>query len=207
MTYTPTNWVDGSTPLNRANMMKIENELALLDGPSGASLPTPLSTTLPGSPVDGQEVILVNSLTAATWFWRVRYTAGLSSAYKWVCVGGSPVIAGDLPSKGMVGAWTAYLPTLTAPFAGIYRVAASATITIPGATPSIVAVSYTLNGAMGFNTNQGVGVCSAANSLSCSFNPTPITLAAGDSVGVGAYTGVAANMTLAWVSLEPQQIG
>ena len=36
MTYTPTNWVDGATPLNRANMMKIENELALLDGGGGA---------------------------------------------------------------------------------------------------------------------------------------------------------------------------
>lgn len=31
MTYTPTNWVDGSTPLNRTNMMRIENELAALD--------------------------------------------------------------------------------------------------------------------------------------------------------------------------------
>jgi hypothetical protein len=164
-------------------------------------------TTLPASPFDGQQAILVDSLTAPTWSWHLRYTAGVTAAQKWLFIGGSPLFGSSLASGAMAGGWNPYVPALTVPFAGVYRVAASATIAIPGATPSAVAVSYTINGTPGFATNQGVGVCAAGNSLSCSINPTPITVAAGDAVGIGAYTGVAANISLAWVSLEPRQVG
>ena len=50
----------------------------------------PYGLTLPGAPVDGQEAILVDSLTAPTYIWRFRYNAGSASAFKWEFTGGSP---------------------------------------------------------------------------------------------------------------------
>ena len=46
-----------------------------------------LVTSLPGSPVDGQEVILVDSTTAPTYGVRLRY---VSAASKWIRVGDMP---------------------------------------------------------------------------------------------------------------------
>lgn len=45
-------------------------------------------TTLPASPVDGQEAILVNSITAPTYTWRFRYNAASASPYRWEFGGG-----------------------------------------------------------------------------------------------------------------------
>jgi len=63
--------------------------------------PATYATTLPGSPVDGQEAVLVDSVTAPTFFWRFRFNAGSTSAYKWEFIGGpqKTVYAG-------IGAWT-----------------------------------------------------------------------------------------------------
>ena len=47
-------------------------------------------TTLPASPVDGQEAIVVDSITAPTYQWRLRYNAGSTSIYKWESLGGPP---------------------------------------------------------------------------------------------------------------------
>lgn len=83
----------------------------------------PYGTTLPASPVDGQEAILVNSTTAPTYQWRLRYNASSTSAYKWECLGGIPTKA----NAGGVSApvlnpntWTA-IATLTMARAGVYQ--------------------------------------------------------------------------------------
>jgi hypothetical protein len=64
-------------------------------------------TTLPASPADGQEYILVDNVTAPSYMWRLRYNAGSSSAYKWEFVGGSParasVIADEVTTTA--GSW------------------------------------------------------------------------------------------------------
>jgi hypothetical protein len=46
-------------------------------------------TTLPANAVDGQEAILVDSLTAPTYRFRFRFNAQSSSPYKWEYVGGT----------------------------------------------------------------------------------------------------------------------
>jgi len=53
----------------------------------------PYGTSLPGSPYDGQEAILVDSTTNPSYQWRFRYNAGSTSAYKWEFVGGAETIA------------------------------------------------------------------------------------------------------------------
>lgn len=53
--------------------------------PVGAQAPS-LATSLPGSPTDGQELYLTDSLTVPTWSWHMRYVSAIA---KWVFVGGS----------------------------------------------------------------------------------------------------------------------
>jgi len=61
-------------------------------GGPGAPVAAPTvayGTTLPASPVNGQEAILVDSTTAPTYQWRFRYNTASTSAYKWEFVGGT----------------------------------------------------------------------------------------------------------------------
>jgi hypothetical protein len=51
------------------------------------------ATTFPVTPVDGQEHILVDSITVPTYVWRFRYNAGSTSPYKWEFIGGAPKAA------------------------------------------------------------------------------------------------------------------
>jgi hypothetical protein len=79
----------------------------------GALQPVGYGTTLPGAPLDGQEYILVDSVTNPTYQWRFRYNAGSTSAYKWEFIGGvalygltavtetlSSTVYGDMPTVG-----------------------------------------------------------------------------------------------------------
>ena len=93
---------------------------------AGASAPS-YGTTLPASPVDGQEAILVDSLTNPTYQWRFRYNAGSSSAYKWEFVGGTPLSAEVYTLETTTSATYADLatvgPQVTLPRAGDWDVA------------------------------------------------------------------------------------
>jgi hypothetical protein len=86
--------------------------------------PVVYGTTLPGSPVDGQEAILVDSVTNPSYQWRFRYNAGSTSAYKWEFVGGAP-LHGKGGSIGNVTSGSGQVdlsngPVLTVPRAGDY---------------------------------------------------------------------------------------
>ena len=133
-----TTYVDGSTPLDAAHMnalqQKVEkgitNGYASLD--SGGKVPVaqiPLTvvgygTSLPGSPVDGQEAILVDSITAPTYQWRMRYNAGSTSTYKWEFVGGTPARAdadaNEVASSATYGELTTQ-QRITVARAGVYE--------------------------------------------------------------------------------------
>jgi len=72
------------------------------------SAATTYGTSLPASPVDGQEAVLVDNLTNPTYQWRFRYNASSTSAYKWEFVGGTIArtsIAND-EVIGSTGGWT-----------------------------------------------------------------------------------------------------
>jgi hypothetical protein len=81
------------------------------------------ATTLPGSPLDGQEAILVDSVTNPIYQWRFRYNAGSTSAYKWEFVGGTP-FHGEMAtadnSHPTPGTWLGLTPVLPLPRAGDY---------------------------------------------------------------------------------------
>lgn len=91
--------------------------------------------TLPASPTDGQEAILVDSLTNPTYQWRFRYNAGSSSAYKWEFIGGTRVIVPG-PGSGSVNTTFSVLSTpvaFTVPRAGDYHAECAAYCSFPNA--------------------------------------------------------------------------
>lgn len=104
----------------------------------GAAPGATLVTTLPGSPTDGDEVILVDSLTAPTYAWRMKYVSGITGTYKWLFIGGSPIsvqtLAGNTQSGGSGQADLTGGPSLTLPRAGVYDVeyAAAGYATVSG---------------------------------------------------------------------------
>jgi len=116
---------------------------------------TPMSgiaygTSLPTNPVDGQEAILVDSITNPSYEWRFRYNAGSSSAYKWEFIGGSETwgvaaqgVYGALPSGS-----SAQAPIFITPRAGDWDLQAGAQFT--GGTPgSYCALSVGSSGGSG----------------------------------------------------------
>jgi len=125
MAYTATNWVEGVTTLGPTNMNKIENELVYLDARI-APAAVAYGTSLPGSPVDGQQAILVDSTTNPSYVWVFRYNASSTSSYKWECVGGAPARTEILTSEPLsvtTGAWTNLTtpgPDVVVPRAGEY---------------------------------------------------------------------------------------
>ena len=92
---------------------------------SAAPLVIGMGVALPSMPFDGQEFILVDSLTAPTFSWRFRYVAAKASD-KWVFIGGAPTYAEVTPNEtttstaftdlGTVG------PSIVVPRAGLYEV-------------------------------------------------------------------------------------
>jgi hypothetical protein len=89
-----------------------------------ASTASSIGIALPASPVDGQEFVLVDSLTAPTYAWTFKYVAGITDAYKWVFIGGSSLV-NSVPGVDSTTS-TTYTnlglgPVVTFPRAGIYE--------------------------------------------------------------------------------------
>jgi hypothetical protein len=82
-------------------------------------------TTLPSNPVDGQEAILVDSITSPTYQWRFRYNAQSTSSAKWEFIGGSPkIVASESRDTTTSNSYTgiANSPTFVIPYNGNYEV-------------------------------------------------------------------------------------
>lgn len=93
--------------------------------PAGQSAVIPLVTSLPASPVDGQEVyFLADATNGVTW--HLRYRAGSTSGYKWEYLGGSPLTAAVDTSEqhpGANGTWQNLAtngPSIVLPLSGDY---------------------------------------------------------------------------------------
>lgn len=123
MAYTRTTWANGSgggTPLSAANLNNIEVELVSLD-----LLLTAPATTLPGSPVNGQRAILVDSTTVPTYAWLFQYVSAITDANEWLFLGGSALRAevdtAQTTSSSTYADLATAGPSITIPRAGIYQ--------------------------------------------------------------------------------------
>lgn len=108
--------------------------LHVSDGSSwGAVGKVPVVTSLPGSPVDGQEVLYVSNGTTREK-WHLRYDSGKAGSYKWEAIaavalenevaGVAGVTATTYAGSGNIG------PSLTLPLAGVYDVEVSASMRV-----------------------------------------------------------------------------
>jgi Carbohydrate-binding module family 5/12 len=124
-------WAAG-TSYNPGDVVNYNGVQYIAVNPSvGQTPPTVLplvsyATTLPASPVDQQEAILVDSLTAPTYRWRFRYNAGSASTYKWEYIGGTPATSyieasESVPSTSYTELTTVG-PSVTVPRAGEYDI-------------------------------------------------------------------------------------
>jgi hypothetical protein len=86
--------------------------ISISDVSNALAKPT-YGTTLPASPVDGQEHVLVDSLTAPTYSWRCRYNAQSTNVYKWEVHGGIPLVGLSQAqvTVGSVNVWTNVVAT------------------------------------------------------------------------------------------------
>jgi hypothetical protein len=148
-------------------MNKIETELVYLDTriPPAA---LGYGTSLPGSPVDGQEYVLVDSLTNPSYQWRFRYNAGSSSAYKWECVGGTEVSStiGSSENLTSTGTWSDLAtlgPDFTLPRAGDYLISAVVD-SYHSVNPAQVSITVTQAGGGGIGFGGGIAAVINQNS-------------------------------------------
>lgn len=104
------------------------NGRTLVTIPGGGGGTPGYGTSLPASPVDGQEFILVDSVTNPSYQWRFRYNAGSISAYRWEFVGGTPWLATDEAAVTTTSAgWNALgtLPIFAVARSGDYEIGCS----------------------------------------------------------------------------------
>jgi hypothetical protein len=125
-------------------------------------LKVPYGTTLPASPADGQEAILVDSTTNPNYQWRFRYNAASTSPYKWGFIGGSPwmgrIDTNETTTSASFADLTTTGPQIALPRAGVYELGMSVEM-----------------------TNNGTGFCIAA--------PAEVGVANYESLGVAANAG------------------
>jgi hypothetical protein len=168
-------------------------------------------TTLPASPTDGQEAILVDNLTNPTYQWRFRYNAGSSSAYKWEFIGGAPVWASVVTDESTttVSTWldlTTVGPMFVVPRAGEYLAegAANAYPSIPNNVMIAVVAGATSPGATGWV----YGFTGGANFLPLTVSDR-LTVAAGSDIRVRyqfAASAGNAHFMRRWLRITPVRV-
>lgn len=184
--------------------------------PSTGSTPPPLSgllvvgigTSLPVSPVNDQEYILVDSLTAPTYQWRFRYLAA-KAINKWLFIGGSRAYAevqtAETTTSNPYVALATPGPSLIVPIAGDYIVEHGfiSTTAKPnymsydiGATPAVDAdrVETALAGVI-----DGSGTASRIRRKSLG----AVTLTA----KYGSFGGQSSGFKSRWIAITPVAVG
>lgn len=116
-------------------------------------------TSLPGSPANGDEAILVDSTSAASYIWRFRFNSSRATN-KWEFVGGAPGFVETATNETTTSASYANLsggatgPSFAIPIAGDYIVAIGYTGGNNNGTQTDW-MSYDI-GATGANDNDGI---------------------------------------------------
>ena len=107
------------------------------------------ATTLPGTPANGQETILVDSTTAPTYAWHLRYNSTLA---KWEFIGGRAAYAEVTtlePTATTLGSYLALAtagPSIVIPVAGEYRVETGCRMVMNAAGQTGAFMSYDIGG-------------------------------------------------------------
>ena len=170
-------------------------------------------TTLPASPVDGQEAILVDSVTNPSYQWRFRYNAGSTSAYKWEFVGGVPQFAAGGNLNNYTG--SALTPLSSGPNVPIVRAGEYLVgLGIFMQNQSGVAGAYNLNAQL-YKSAGTVGVGQVLSFVTTGtfgggliYADQRLTLAAGDSlnINVGGSASTSSSFSLGQIKVQPVRV-
>jgi hypothetical protein len=147
----------------------------------------PLVTALPGSPTDGQEVILVDSLTAPTYQWHLKYVAAKASN-RWIFVGGAPALVIVAANEGTTNA--AYSALATAGPSFVIGVAGDYEIAVGSKVQRTLGSQGTSEGYQGYDVGVTGAVDAAAGVGATGVNN------ASSVMQVSILRGVAANTAL-----------
>lgn len=112
----------------------------------------PVGTTLPASPANGDEAILVDSLTVPTYAWRFKYSTGVSDSNKWLFIGGAPIVTSGNGSK--TSASFSALCSITVPRAGIYTVQMVGRVRLTGGSIPDPLMRLVIAGSQVYNHND-----------------------------------------------------
>jgi len=188
--------------------------------PPGAN-PVSYATSLPASPVDGQEAILVDSITNPTYQWRFRYNAGSTSAYKWEFVGGLPARVVDFsgawkkPSANNVYQFISGFPSFTIPRNGLYRYTFGAISGSGTGAAIIIGVGPTSGSAVQTSYARNIPGASTAGNASSSISAIADDLLNGTSRTAGDVMGILMqvdNISIAlgafnvWLEVTPSKV-
>jgi hypothetical protein len=171
------------------------------------------ATTLPASPIDGQEAILVDSVTNPSYQWRFRYNAGSTSAYKWEFIGGAPAdieIGGGYTTSVQFASFDVSAgPTFTAPRAGIYTVSIYANGQSSGVPNNGAMIALCINGTYSdqfiiYATGQAAG---GYQPLAKSSSSPPVTAGQIFQLGCCSYPGaVSCTFERRTLQVEPRRV-
>jgi hypothetical protein len=171
-------------------------------------------TTLPASPINGQEFYYVADATNGI-IWHLRYRAASASAHKWEFIGGAPLRAAIATDEAFPeGLWADAVtvgPQLTVPLAGDYNYFMEADLYVNGAGTTLV------NAVVGINV---VGtIQDGAYSMVTSGGLTSTTARHGALIGratsdliklqynIPAAAGGSAHVRLRELQLTPVRVG
>lgn len=169
-------------------------------------------TTLPASPVDGQEILFVVDSTNGI-VWHLKYNGGSASAYKWEFIGGgclySYVDGNNTISSRSYAANGG--PSLTLPLAGDYEISYGArAIADAGAGGHSVQAAPAFNGVVE-DSNDGIDSYSAG-STSEAMNTTRTRIKTGRPAGCSvveySQSDVGnAGLSSRWLRAVPRRVG
>jgi hypothetical protein len=176
--------------------------------------PPPLVTSLPGSPVDGQEVYYLAD-DANGIIWHLRYRAARADAYKWEYVGGPPMAAAVSPQAGVSGNFGAtgdILPNIQLPMLAGYFI-----IQFGSNAYSLHTATQTVTHALAYSGLEADPAAGISYVLAASGGPgrnnamrqNVALLAAGVNVRTrgSASAGGSAYLTDRWISIIPSRVG
>jgi len=182
--------------------------ITVADVPNIYAKPT-YGTTLPGSPVDGQEYILVDSYYSPTWSWRCRYNAQSTNAQKWEVLSGWPIFSTMMTQLQIgAGVWTSLATGITVPRTGVYIAQGSCRCMQNSAAGVQTYFALSLNApASYFNPVPGTINSTAGLWSSPLTSPFQISVAAGDQIIPSGYTSAApAYYDMVVWSITPRRI-
>jgi hypothetical protein len=139
-------------------------------------------TSLPASPINGQETILVDNTSNPSYVWRFRYNNGSTSPYKWEFIGGSGYAA--VVQAGFTGTWSIgdYTyhdgggPTLTVPRSGDYDIVSQAQISSArnqGGAYNAALMSYDIGATAAVDSDAVASMASSDPGVQSQFDALP----------------------------------